>query len=52
MIGLEDPNIIYIVDFCLCKKYRSSKTGKHIRLTSKKNLMELCDILLLMLLKG
>ena len=30
MIGLKDPNIIYVVDFGLCKKYRSSKTGKHI----------------------
>ena len=30
MIGIKDPNVIYIVDFGLCKKYRSSKTGKHI----------------------
>ena len=30
MIGLDDPNVIYIIDFGLCKKYRSSKTGKHI----------------------
>ena len=30
LIGIEDPNVIYIVDFGLCKKYRSSKTGKHI----------------------
>ena len=30
MIGIDDPNIIYIIDFGLCKKYRSSKTGKHI----------------------
>ena len=30
LIGLNDPNVIYIVDFGLCKKYRSSKTGKHI----------------------
>ena len=30
LIGINDPNIIYIVDFGLCKKYRSSKTGKHI----------------------
>ena len=28
--GLKDPNLIYIIDFGLCKKYRSSKTGKHI----------------------
>ena len=30
LIGKKDPNVIYIVDFGLCKKYRSSKTGKHI----------------------
>ena len=31
MIGINDPNVIYIIDFGLCKKYRSSKTGKHIQ---------------------
>ena len=30
LIGIKDPNLIYIIDFGLCKKYRSSKTGKHI----------------------
>ena len=30
LIGIKDPNVIYIIDFGLCKKYRSSKTGKHI----------------------
>ena len=30
LIGKEDPNVIYIIDFGMCKKYRSSKTGKHI----------------------
>ena len=30
LIGINDPNVIYIIDFGLCKKYRSSKTGKHI----------------------
>ena len=25
-----DPNVIYIINFGLCKKYLSSKTGKHI----------------------
>ena len=39
LIGIEQPNVIYIVDFGLCKKYRSSKTGKHIlpKLTGKFN---------------
>ena len=37
LIGLEDPNIIYIVDFGLSKKYRSSTTKKHVpfRITGK-----------------
>ena len=30
LIGIDNPNIIYIIDFGLCKKYRSTKTGKHI----------------------
>ena len=29
LIGNSDPNIIYLIDFGLCKKYRSSKSGKH-----------------------
>ena len=32
LIGMDDPNVLYIIDFGLCKKYRSSKTGKHILL--------------------
>ena len=31
LIGLNDPNIIYLIDFGLSKKYRSSQTGKHIK---------------------
>ena len=30
LIGDKDPNIIYLIDFGLCKKYRSDKTGNHI----------------------
>ena len=39
LIGKNEPNIIYVVDFGLCKKYRSSKTGKHIwqKITGKFN---------------
>ena len=39
LIGINDPNVIYIIDFGLCKKYRSSKTGKHIfpKLTGQLN---------------
>ena len=31
LTGKKDPNIIYLIDFGLSKKYRSSKTGKHIK---------------------
>ena len=31
LIGINDPNIIYVVDFGSCQKYRSSRTGKHIQ---------------------
>jgi serine/threonine protein kinase len=31
LMGLEDQNVVYIIDFGLCKKYKSSKTGKHIK---------------------
>jgi len=37
LIGINDPNVIYIIDFGLCKKYRSSKTGKHILPKMNKN---------------
>ena len=36
LIGLEDPNIIYLIDFGLSKKYKSSTTGKHISFTELK----------------
>ena len=31
LIGREDPNIIYLVDFGLSKKYRSNQTGRHVK---------------------
>ena len=31
VIGREDPNIIYLIDFGFSKKYRSSRTGKHLK---------------------
>ena len=31
LVGLDDPNIIYLIDFGLSKKYKSSATGKHIK---------------------
>ena len=31
LIGRKDPNIIYLIDFSLSKRYKSSTTGKHIK---------------------
>ena len=31
LIGYTDPYIIYLIDFGLAKKYRSSRTGKHVQ---------------------
>ena len=33
IIGRKDPNAIYLIDFGFSKKYKSSRTGKHIRFT-------------------
>ena len=39
VIGRDDPNVIYLVDFGLCKKYRSSKTKCHIKFANKKKIV-------------
>ena len=31
VIGKNDPNVLYLIDFGFSKKYRSSRTGKHIK---------------------
>ena len=36
LIGIDDPYIIYIIDFGLCKKYRSTRTGKHVKFSVTK----------------
>lgn len=33
VIGLDDPHVIYLQNFYLCQKYRSSKTLQHIKIT-------------------
>ena len=30
LVGIQDTSVIYIIDFGFAKKYRSSRTGKHI----------------------
>ena len=35
LVGNPNNSIIYIIDFGLAKKYRSSRTGKHIQFTKK-----------------
>ena len=31
LFGKKDPNVLYLIDFALSKKYKSSRTGKHIK---------------------
>ena len=31
LFGKKDPNMIYLIDFGISRKYRSSRTGKHIK---------------------
>jgi len=37
LVGNPDTSIIYIIDFGLSKKYRSSRTGRHISFSKNKN---------------
>ena len=36
VVGYKDPSLIYIIDFGLSKKYKSSRTGKHIIFSKRK----------------
>ena len=38
LVDIETNKIIYIIDFGLSKKYRSSRTGKHIKFAKQKTL--------------
>ena len=47
LVGNPDSSLIYIIDFGLCKKYRSSRTGKHIIFSKNKKFIgtfEYCSI--------
>ena len=39
MTGNNDINVIYLIDFGFAKKYRSSRTGKHIRFSNLNHLI-------------
>ena len=39
VIGLEDPHVIYIQNFYLCEKYRSSKTNLHAKFKYTKEIV-------------
>ena len=36
LFGKKDPELIYLIDFGLARKYRSSRTGKHIKFKNLK----------------
>ena len=38
LIGRKDPKILYLIDFGLSRKYKSSRTGKHIKFKDIKKL--------------
>ena len=38
LFGRKDPEVIYIIDFGISKKYRSSRAGKHIKFTNLKKI--------------
>ena len=39
LIGKNDPDVIYLIDFGFAKKFRSSRTGKHIKFSNIKYLI-------------
>ena len=38
LIWLKDPNVIYLIDFGFYRKYRTSRTGKHIKFKISKKI--------------
>ena len=36
LIGYKAPSLIYVIDFGLSKKYKSSRTGKHVAFSKRK----------------
>ena len=52
LFGKKDPNLIYLIDFGLAKKYRSSRTGKHIKFTDLKMIYGSCRYMSLNAIRG
>ena len=52
LFGKKDQNLIYLIDFGLAKKYRSSRTGKHIKFTDLKMIYGSCRYMSLNAIRG
>lgn len=52
LVGYPDTSVIYLIDFGLSKKYRSSRTGKHIQSSKIKKLNGTTIFLSLNALRG
>ena len=52
LIGNKDPYLIYLIDFGLSKKYRSSRTGKHVQFSIPKRMTGTARFSSLNALKG
>ena len=39
LIGIDDPHVIYLQNFYLCEKYKSSKTDKHVKFQYTKEIV-------------
>ena len=52
LIGKEDPDVLYLIDFGLSKKYKSDKTGKHISLGCNKKIIGTVRYLSINALRG
>ena len=52
LFGKKDPNTVYLIDFGISKKYRSSRTGNHIKFGKAKKISGSCRYMSLNSNKG
>ena len=52
LIGVKDPFVIYLIDFGLSKKYRSSKTQKHLPFSKSKEISGTAEFISYNVMKG